>query len=78
VEKELLLDQVIKKEIDWHKRREMVLASLPSAEELKARALAQIYGAVAAAGSGPGMDRKEEQREDQREVAAVLASLAQA
>jgi len=78
VEKELLLDQVIKNEIGWHKRREMVLASLPSAEELRTRALAQIDGAVAAAGSGPGMDRKEEQREDQREAAAVLASLAQA
>jgi hypothetical protein len=78
VEKELLLDQVIKNEIDWHKRREMVLATLPSAEELRARALAQIDGALAMAGTGLGVDKKEEQKEDQREAAAVLASLAQA
>ncbi len=77
VEKELLLDQVIKNEIDWHKRRDMVLASLPSAQELRARALAQIDGAVAAAGATLGVDRKEDQREDQREAAAVLASLGQ-
>jgi hypothetical protein len=74
VEKELLLDQVIKNEISWHKRREVVLATLPSAEEMRARTLAQIDGGVATAGSG---DRKEEQREDQREAAVVLASLAQ-
>jgi hypothetical protein len=78
IEKELLLDQVIKNEIDWHERREIILATLPSAEELRARALAQIDGAVAVAGTGLGVDKKEEQREDQREAAAVLASLAQA
>jgi hypothetical protein len=78
VEKELLLNQVIENEIDWHKRREVVLATLPSADELRARALAQIDGAVAMGGITPLMERKEEQREDQREAAAVLASLAQA
>jgi hypothetical protein len=78
VEKELLLNQVIENEIDWHKRREMVLATLPSGEELRARALAQIDGAVTVGGMGPVMERKEEQREDQREAAVVLASLAQA
>jgi hypothetical protein len=78
VEKELLLNQVIENEIDWHKRREMVLATLPSPEELRARALAQIDGAVTIGGMGSVTERKEEQREDQREAAAVLASLAQA
>ena len=78
VEKELLLDQVIKKEVGWHKMREIVLATLPSAEELRARALAQVDGTAATAGTSLGVDKKEEKREDQREAAAVLASLAQA
>jgi hypothetical protein len=78
VEKELLLGQVVKNEIDWHKRREMVLATLPTTEELKARALAQMDGAVAAAAVGLGIEKKEEPREDQMDAAAVLASMAKA
>lgn len=77
VEKELLLNQVIENENDWHKRREIVLATLPSTEELRAQALAQIDGAVATGGAVPMLELKEEQREDQRKAVVVLASLAQ-
>ena len=73
MEKEILLDQVIKNELDWHSRRESVLATLPSVEEMKALTLAQMNGAVGPQRPESGMG----QREDQREAAAVLASLHQ-
>lgn len=72
VEKEILLDQVIKNELDYHARREMVLATQPTADELRAQALAQIENHVALRA-----ETSEDQTEDQREAAAVLASLAQ-
>jgi hypothetical protein len=72
VEKEILLDQVIKNELDYHARREMVLATQPTADELRAQALAQIENHVALRA-----ETSEDQIEDQREAAAVLASLAQ-
>ncbi|TAQ88547.1 hypothetical protein B7494_g3161 [Chlorociboria aeruginascens] len=68
-EKEILLDQVIKNEIDWHERRRKVLegdAQVPTAETIRA--------AAAAAMSPTQMPLVE----DQREAAAVLASLHQA
>jgi hypothetical protein len=77
LEKEILLDQVIKNEADWHERRRMVIASLPTAEELKVQALAHADGSVSASGFGTGGETAEEQREDQQEAAAVLASLHQ-
>jgi hypothetical protein len=77
LEKEILLDQVIKNEADWHERRRMVIASLPTAEELKAQALAHGDGSVGAGGPGVGGEMAEERREDQQEAAVALASLHQ-
>jgi hypothetical protein len=72
-EKEILLDQVIKNELDWYERRQVVLATLPpSVAELKAQTLAQIDAVTA-----PNAEKAEDQKEDQREAAAVLASMAQ-
>jgi hypothetical protein len=50
----------------------MVLATQPTADELRAQALAQIENHVALRA-----ETSEDQIEDQREAAAVLASLAQ-
>lgn len=77
VEKEIILDQVIKGENDWHKRREEVLATVPTAEELRAQALAQADNAVNMEALALKSEMSEELKEDQREAAAVLASLAQ-
>lgn len=68
LEKEILLDQVIKNEISWHERRQKVLAGeavLPPAGEIK----------VAASALGDSQSGVDEPVEDQREAAAVLASL---
>jgi hypothetical protein len=70
LEKEILLDQVIKNEMDWLERRRIALSTLPPVEEIRAQTLAQMETAV-------GKAREEEPREDQREAAAVLASLHQ-
>ena len=77
VEKEIILDQVIKGESDWHKRREEVLATVPTAEELRAQALAQVDSAVNMGALALKSEMSEDLKEDQREAAAVLASLAQ-
>jgi len=73
-EKEVLLDQVINSEISWHKQRQEVLAGLvrvPTADEIRA--------AAASLGEMPeGVSAKEQPIEDQREAAAVLASLHEA
>ncbi|KAH8808336.1 hypothetical protein F5884DRAFT_365801 [Xylogone sp. PMI_703] len=69
LEKEILLDQVIKNEISWHERRKEVLAGVanfPPAEEIKAAASALGESSSAS-----------QPVEDQREAAAVLASLHQ-
>lgn len=72
-EKEILLEQVMKNETDWHERRQLVLATLPSAAELKAQVLSQMEAATA-----ESQETVEAPKEDQQEAAAVLASLAQA
>jgi hypothetical protein len=78
LEKEILLDQVIRSEVDWHERRKEVLAGLaklPSAEEIKAAAAAlspqgsaQSPNSKSASGQPMGNDR---------DAAATLASLSQ-
>jgi hypothetical protein len=77
VEKEILLDQVIKSENSWHERREQVLATVPTAEQLKAQALAQADNTVNMGCLALKSEMSEDLKEDQREAAAVLASLAQ-
>jgi hypothetical protein len=79
LEKEVLLDQVIRNEVDWHERRKEVLAGLaklPSAEEIRAAAAAlsprgptQSPNPTSANGQPVAQDR---------DAAAVLASLSQA
>jgi hypothetical protein len=76
LEKEILLDQVIKNEMDWFERRKHVLATLPTVEELTAQTMAKMEKA----GSGSKGEREENETEqgvDQREAAAALASLSQ-
>jgi hypothetical protein len=59
LEKEVLLDQVIKNEISWHERRREVLAGLadiPTAKEIKAAAAAAAAAlSPQGAASSPGM-----------------------
>ncbi|KFY84045.1 hypothetical protein V500_09670 [Pseudogymnoascus sp. VKM F-4518 (FW-2643)] len=82
LEKEILLDQVIKNEMDWFERRKHVLATLPTVEELRSQTMAKMERAGSGSGSGSGSrggreEREAEQKVDQREAAAALASLAQ-
>ena len=75
LEKEILLDQVIKNEISWHERRQEVLGGvsrIPTAEEIRAAAAEEIKAKAANVGA------KIQLKEDPREAAAVLASLHQA
>lgn len=73
LEKEILLDQVIKNEMDWFERRKQVLATLPTVEELRAQTMAKMERIPSRDGKD---EREDEQGEDQREAAAALASLA--
>jgi hypothetical protein len=75
LEKEILLHQVIKNEMDWHERRRMAIASLPTAEELKAQALAHIDATVSTEGHGIGGETTEERREDRQGSTFPLARL---
>lgn len=91
LEKEILLDQVIKNEMDWFERRKHVLATLPTVEELRSQTMAKMDRADGKVKREDGKVKREdgkvkreeretekrEQREDQREAAAALASLAQ-
>lgn len=79
MEKEILLDQVINNEMDWFERRKHVLATLPTVEELRSQTMAKMEKASSGSGSGSGgrEEREAEQKVDQREAAAALASLAQ-
>jgi hypothetical protein len=81
LEKEILLDQVMKNEISWHERRREVLAGiaeLPTAEAIKAaadKASSRNYSPGIGVSSPTPASAK---GQDQREAAAVLASLHQA
>lgn len=82
LEKEILLDQALKTEVDWHERRKLVLAGsaeIPSADAIKAaagRAWNNAYSPPAIEASSPSpFPPKGQLVEDQREAAAVLASL---
>ncbi|OAF62821.1 hypothetical protein VC83_00983 [Pseudogymnoascus destructans] len=81
LEKEILLDQVINNEMDWFERRKHVLATLPTVEELRSQTMAKMEKASSGSGSGNSKggreEREAEQKVDQREAAAALASLAQ-
>lgn len=78
LEKEILLDQVINNEMDWFERRKHVLATLPTVEELRSQTMAKMEKAGSGSGSKGGREEREaEQKVDQREAAAALASLAQ-
>jgi len=78
LEKEILLDQVIKNEIDWFERRKLVLATQPTVEDLKAQTFTHIDDATPGDSQIGSVEKQEDPREDQREAAAVLASLHQA
>jgi hypothetical protein len=68
LEKEILLD--------WFERRKHVLATLPTVEELRSQTMAKME--KAGSGSKGGKEEREaDQKVDQREAAAALASLAQ-
>ncbi|EPE25257.1 C2H2 and C2HC zinc finger [Glarea lozoyensis ATCC 20868] len=74
MEKEVLMDQVVKTEISYHERRAAVLegqAKLPTADEIRAAA------AVAAPVSYQMTPVKSQPLEDQTEAAVVLASMRQ-
>lgn len=80
-EKEVLLDQVIKNEIDWHERRRLVIAALPPAPS--SAELRQKLDGVTEKETYDDEERemdtepdaKLEIAEDQAEAAAALASL---
>jgi hypothetical protein len=86
-DKEILLDQVIKNELDWHERRQLVLATLAptvaelKGQELRAQAMLQMDG-VSDMPSGQDSQtetgKSEQGGQDQRDAAAVLASLSRA
>ncbi|KAF8865468.1 hypothetical protein BDZ45DRAFT_580266 [Acephala macrosclerotiorum] len=85
LEKEILLDQALKTELDWHERRRLVMAGsaeIPSAEAIKAaadRAWQNPQSPPVVGASSPSPFPVNGQPvEDQREAAAVLASLHQA
>lgn len=78
LEKEILLDQVIHGEVDWHDRRKEVLAGLaklPSADEIKAAAAAVSPQEDSAQSSN---SKSANGIEHDTDAAATLASLAQA
>jgi hypothetical protein len=84
LEKEILLDQTMKNEISWHIRRTEVLAGradLPTADEIKAaaeRAWSTNLSPPPVEEASPNLVHiKGQPVEDQREAAAVLASLHQ-
>ena len=83
IEKEILLDQAIKTDVSWNERRREVLAGLadlPTSAAIKAAAdktWTQAYSPQGGSAMSPSpMPTKAP--EDQREAAAVLASLHQA
>jgi len=81
LEKEILLDQVLNAEVDYFERKQKVLAGLtiPTADEIRA-------AATRLSSNGQGLDRASgmllasqgQPIEDQRDAAAILASLHQA
>jgi hypothetical protein len=73
LEKEILLDQVIKNEMDWFERRKHVLATLPTVEELRAQTMAKIE--KVGSGSRGGREEIETEQRGDQEAAAALASL---
>lgn len=84
VDKEILLDQVIKNELDWHERRRVVLASLAvkvteDQPQTGIQTDANTESATAETNGKPPeeelMNDAEFAKQDQREAAAVLASL---
>jgi hypothetical protein len=85
LEKEILLDQTMKNEISWHIRRTEVLAGraeLPTADEIKAaaeRAWSMHLSPPPSEEAASNLVHvKGQPVEDQRDAAAVLASLHQA
>ena len=79
LEKEVLLDQVIHSEVDWHDRRKEVLAGLaklPSPEEIRAAAAA--LSPHESAQSSHSKSANGHPAENDTDAAATLASLAQA
>jgi hypothetical protein len=79
LEKEVLLEQVICTEVDWHERRKEVLAGLaklPSAEEIKAAAAAM--SPHESAQSSNSKSANGQPVENDKDAAATLASLSQA
>lgn len=85
-EKELLLDQVVKNEIDWHERRQVVLAAEEARQATTTEEVKEDWRTLGE-GSQEGeenaramlrdIDMEMEEGVDQREAAAVLASLHQ-
>lgn len=79
LEKEILLDQAFKTEVDWHERRRLVLAGsaeIPSIKAAAGRAWNNTFSPPAIEASSPSpFPPKGRLIEDQREAAAVLASL---
>jgi hypothetical protein len=78
-EKEVLLDQVIRGEVDWHDRRKEVLAGLamlPSAEEIKAAAASLSPGGSAQSPNSKSVN--DQPVAPEKDAAAALASLSQA
>lgn len=77
LEKEVLLEQVIRSEVDWHDRRKEVLAGLaklPTPEEIKA-----VAAAMSPQVQSPGPKPVNGQTvPPERDAAAALASLSQA
>lgn len=79
IEKEVLLEQVIHSEVDWHDRRKEVLAGLaklPSPEEIKAAATAMSPNESAQ--SAHSKSANGQPAENDADAATTLASLAQA
>lgn len=81
MEKEIVLDQVVKTEVSWQERRKMILAGhadvLPTGEVKTAMdgAWNNAYTPPYAASTPGGTQVKVQPVEDQRDAAAVLASL---
>lgn len=71
LEKEILLDQVIKNEMDWMERRNHVLATLPTVEELRAQTMTKLQNL-------DSKDGDEDRNDEQDAAAEVLANMAQA
>jgi len=76
LEKEVLLDQVINNEANWHQRRQEVLAgmaNLPSAEEIRAAAAASMSPGRGSASSPPV--HISDPPVEENDAATVLASM---